>query len=102
MTDPDPLHRLLAAGFDHGAARRALMALAGDRVPSARRLRAWRAVELAAALLAEGRSRAEVGRVLRQRYGCSRATAYRRIAAVRAVSLRAPHETTADDTAATA
>jgi hypothetical protein len=99
MSDSDAWQRLLAAGFGPGEVRRALSALAGCRVPTRRRLRAWREVESAAALLAEGRTAAEIVSALRQRHGISRVTAYRRIWS--AVSLPAPPETNDGHTAAT-
>ena len=96
--DSDAIRRLQAAGFAPGEVRRALLALAGATVPSARRQRAWREVETAAALLGEGCAGVEVVEALRQRYGISRVTAYRRIWA--AVSLSAPSETDGRDTSA--
>ena len=86
------LTRLRAHGFATGEGRRALAALAGARVPTLPRVRAERQTATAAELLAEGRPAAEVAKVLRQRYGISRASAYRRIAA--AVSTFPPPETT--------
>jgi len=91
------MNRLQAAGFDPGQRFRALAAVAGSRIPAWRRLREWRQAQIAAEMHAERRPAAEIALALRNRFGISRATTYRRIASAQS-QFEARFETTMDET----
>lgn len=80
MSDLDTVRRLQSAGYGPSEIRRLLRVMAGRKI-SLRFERTWRQTDEARALLADGRTVAEVVEALRCRFGISTATAYRRIAA---------------------